>query len=224
MRQKSKSKSSINLLALKHFFAFLFLLLLFGSLSYTAFAAQENPAFNNILKQINQKNYYDIAYTSTKQAAIVDHDAKWAKGNGMTATYINFNTKEIYPIITNVPNLFPKWLDEKTALISLTCGTGCQRQLIFIAPQTLIECAFSPEDANHSTSSAPIAIDVKRGLYVCYDPAGNIQVKRLSPAVKVINPPAHASIAQATFAGNQLIINFQGNDKQTLIKAYDIAP
>jgi len=189
-----------------------YFLILIGFFINTSYAKQTNEpinAYQYIISQINKKNYYEIVYSPSKQAAILDHDSHWTEQHGITATYINFKNHQIFDIAKDIPNLYPKWLDDSIAIIDIPCGTGCERQLIFIAPQTVVECPPSPTDKNGFSTTAPLAIDIKQGLYACYDYAGNIQINRLPHVIKVITPPPDAMVKQAKFIESDLVVTYQ---------------
>ena len=162
------------------------------------------------MNSIHKKETCGVKYNPEKTAAIVNIDCG-------SAIYINFTTKQTYKIIDHWPNVFsPIWLNDTIARIDGPCGTGCSKSVIFIAPSTVVSCAEheyrienldwnDPPDFRNNT---PLLIDVKKGIYVCYDEANNIQAFPL-PKHPTIHPPEGFYSEKAEIHHNQLIVIYE---------------
>lgn len=169
-----------------------------------------NISYHKLLKQINKRQTYGIQYNPSKSAAIV------STLMGMPV-YINFNTKKTYTIINSWPGLvYATWLDDSIAHIQGSCGTGCAKSIIFIAPSTVISCSeheyrikslnpHYPPDFQHNR---PLLIDVKKGIYVCYDDADNIQIFPL-PMHSTIRPPKGYYSEKAEIKHGKLFVVYE---------------
>jgi len=171
---------------------------------------QQHNLFNKLVNSINKKETCGVKYNPTKTAAIVNIDCG-------SAIYINFITKQTYTIIDHWPNVFsPLWLNNTTAKINGPCGTGCSKSVIFVAPSTVVSCTeheyrieslddHYPPDFRHNT---PLLIDVKKGIYVCYDETDNIQVFPL-PKYPTIHPPKGFYSEKAEIRHGKLVVTYE---------------
>jgi hypothetical protein len=195
------------------------MLLIFILLSWTSECyANINSLYHQVVKQIHECKTYGIQYNPSKSAAIVK------TLNGMSI-YINFKNKKIYTIINSWPGLvYATWLNDSIAHIQGSCGTGCAKSIIFVAPSTVISCStheyrikslnpHSPPDFQHNR---PLLIDIKKGIYVCYDDERNIQIFPL-PHSATIHPPKGYFSEKAEIRKGKLFViyeNGQGKVKR----------
>lgn len=166
--------------------------------------------YHQVIKQIHEHNTYGIQYNPSKSAAIVK------TLNGMSV-YINFKTKNVYTIINSWPGLtYATWLNDSIAHIQGSCGTGCAKSIIFVAPSTVISCSTHeyrikslnphyPPDFQHNR---PLLVDIKKGVYVCYDEADNIQVFPL-PTHPTIRPPKGFYSEKAEIQHGKLVVIYE---------------
>lgn len=190
-------------------------LLVFTSLSLANQCyANINSLYHQLIEQIHERKTYGIQYNPSKSAAIVK------TLNGMSV-YINFNTEKVYTIINSWPGLvYATWLSDSIAHIQGSCGTGCAKSIIFIAPSTIISCSeheyriknlnlHYPPDFQHNR---PLLIDVKKRIYVCYDKEDNIQVFPLAKhPIKhpTIHPPKGYYSEKAEIEHGKLFVIYE---------------
>ena len=170
----------------------------------------KNISYDNIIKAIHNHEIviYKNEYNPSKTAAIIKINRP---------IYINFKTKKSY-ILTNywAGLVFTTWLNNSIARIEGSCGTGCTKSVIFIAPSTFLSCAeheyrienlddHYPPDFHHNT---PLLIDVKKGIYVCYDDNDNIQVFPL-PKHPAIRPLKGFYSEKAEIRHGKLIVTYE---------------
>lgn len=169
-----------------------------------------NISYRDLMKQVHRHEGYGIQYNPSKSAAIVDTSMS-------VPVYINFKTKKTYVITSHWPGLVSAtWLNDLIALVKGSCGTGCARSIIFIAPSTVVSCAeheyrienldrHYPPDFRHNT---PLLIDVKKGIYVCYDANNNIQIFPL-PNYSTIRPMKGFYSEKAEIQHGDLIVIYE---------------
>jgi hypothetical protein len=113
-------------------------------------------------------------------------------------------------------------LNNTVAHIQGSCGSGCAKSIIFVAPATVISCAYhdyrienlDPKNPPDYSSNRPLLIDVKRKIYVCYDNEGNIQTFPLF-SNKTIRPPAEYFSEKAHIHHHKLIIHYENQQGKT---------
>lgn len=178
------------------------------ALTNKGFAADKTD-FYNLQRLISNKNHCGVTYSPSKKQAIINPTCG-------SATYINFVTKQTYPIIPHWPNIAQKWLNETIAYISGPCGTGCSKIVIFVAPKTVLSCAtheyrinnLDPHEPPDYYHNRPLLIDLQKGLYVCYDDEDNIQVFPLTQ-YPTIHPPEGYFSEQAEIKNGNLVITYE---------------
>lgn len=182
-----------------------------------------NQQFENLIKNIADHSYCDIKYNPSKTAAIVNQDC-------ISTTYINFKTKKTVSLgkLSLKNHILVNWVDDNIATIENSCGTGCAKVTIFVAPATTVACADyeyrmhflnknEPPDYYHNR---PLLIDPKRKIYVCYNDEKNIQIYPL-PIQRTIQPPAGYFSEQAVIQNNKLVVLYKNANGQTKKIAYD---
>jgi hypothetical protein len=149
-------------------------------------------------------------YNPSKTAAIVFPELG-------PPVYINFKTKKTYRVVEEWPGIQAVgWLNDSVVHITGSCGSGCGRSVIFVSPSTVLSCAIHeyrieslnpnyPPDFRHNT---PLLIDVKRGIYVCYNENNNIQIFPL-PKYPIIRPPKGYYSEKAEISHNNLIVVYE---------------
>ena len=159
-------------------------------------------------------------YNPLKTAAIVHINS--------LPIYIDFKAKKTFTITGPWPGLVAAtWLNNSIAHIQGSCGTGCAKSVIFIAPSTVISCSeheyriesldpHYPPDFQHNR---PMLIDVKKGIYVCYDDADNIQVFPL-PKYPTIRPPKGFYSEKAEIKHGKLIVTYEDGHGKTKRVSY----
>lgn len=187
------------------------MLLIFISLNLTDQCyANDDIAYPNLIKKIQGGQTFGVQYNSLKSAAIVD------LLNGIVI-YINFNTKKTYTISNDWPGLVTAtWLNEHIAHIQGSCGAGCAKSIIFVAPSTSISCSthefriknLNPNYPPDFQSNKPLLIDIKKGIYVCYDDENNIQVFPL-PKYPTIHPPKNYYSEKAEIKNGKFIVIYE---------------
>ena len=150
-----------------------------------------------------------IEYNSSKTAAVVG-------GTCGSPDYINFKTKQTYTITREqYRSFYVKWLDDHIATLEAGCGTGCLEAYIFVAPATVVSCSshdyrinfvnpHQPPDYSHNR---PLLVDPKKGIYVCYDGADNIQIFPL-PRQATVRPPNGLFSEKAEIRNGKLIVTY----------------
>jgi hypothetical protein len=178
--------------------------------------AQQNKTsdlFNELAKKIRNHTVCGIEYNPSKTAAIANIDCG-------SAIYINFKTKQTYTITDHRPGLvFPTWVNNTIVTVESSCGTGCAKDIIFVAPSTVISCAdheyriknLIKTEPPDFYNNRPLLIDPKKEIYVCYDDKNNIQVL---PLVKhtSIRPPRGYFSEKAEIRHNHLVIAYKNKD------------
>lgn len=120
--------------------------------------------------------------------------------------------------------IFIKWLSDTVATLETSCGTGCTKALIFIAPHITVACAtheyrienldpHMPPDYYHNI---PLLVDLKRHIYVCYDENNTIQVYPF-PRHASIRPPKGYFTEKASMVNGKLVVQYanrQGHKQQ----------
>ena len=205
----------------------IFLIFISLSLSDNCFAlAPENKnitSFDKLISAINKKAICGIKYNPSKTAIIVNVDCG-------SAIYMNLIAKKTYTVIDHWPNVFtPIWLNDTTAKIKGPCGTGCSKSVIFVAPSTVVSCAeheyrinnLDWHDPPDFSSNSPLLVDVKKGIYVCYDEANNIQVFPL-PKYSTIHPPKGFYSEKAEIHHNQLVVTYENGHGKMKQIPYDL--
>ena len=147
-----------------------------------------------------------------------------------SAIYINFKTKKTYTIADNklVNHIYPTWINDTVATVENSCGTGCARVSIFVAPATVVSCAEhqyrieslderEPPDYYHNR---PLLIDPKKGIYVCYDGDDNIQVFPLPRHASILPPKSYFS-ERAYIQNNRLVVIYKNRHGKTKRVAYE---
>lgn len=171
-----------------------------------------NISYDALFKAIQNHEIviHDNEYNPSKTAAIVNQEMS-------LPIYINFKTKKIYKITGHWPGLISTiWLNDSIAHIQGSCGTGCAKSIIFIAPSITVSCSTHeyrienlnphyPPDFQHNR---PLLIDIKKEIYVCYDDADNIQVFPL-PKHPTIHPPKGYHSEKAEIKQGQLFIIYE---------------
>jgi len=172
--------------------------------------ADGNNSYHHLMQQIQRGQNFGIQYNSPRSAAIVE------LLNGIIV-YINFNTKKTYTISNDWPGLVTAvWLNDHIAHIQGSCGTGCAKSIIFVSPSTAISCSTHeyrikslnpnyPPDFQHNR---PLLIDIKKGIYVCYDDERNIQVFPL-PTHTTIHPPKGYYSEKAEIKHDKLFVTYE---------------
>ncbi len=172
--------------------------------------ANENISYHHLVQQIQRGQNFGIQYNSPRSAAIVE------LLNGIVV-YIDFNTRKTYTISNDWPGLVAGvWLDDHIAHIQGSCGTGCARSAIFIAPSTVLSCAYhqyriaslNPNEPPDFQHNRPLLIDVKKGIYVCYNEEDNIQVFPLSNR-SIIRPPKGYYSEKAEIKHGKLFVVYE---------------
>ena len=152
----------------------------------------------------------DLYYNPSKTAAIAS-----IKCN--TAIYINFKTHETYTVMPHQPGLiFTTWLSDTVANVETSCGSGCTKSLIFIAPNITLACAtheyrienLDPNMPPDYYNNTPLFIDPKRGTYVCYDENNTIQVYPF-PKHASIHPPKGYFAKKANLVNERLVVHYE---------------
>ena len=166
--------------------------------------------FDALTHAIRDHKMCDLYYNPSRTAAIAS-----IKCN--TAVYINFKTHATYTVMPHQPGLiFTTWLSDTVANVETSCGSGCTKSLIFIAPNTTIACAtheyriqnldpHTPPDYYHNR---PLLIDPKRGIYVCYDENDTIQIFPF-PEHASIHPPKGYFANKANLVNNRLVVHYE---------------
>ncbi len=169
-------------------------------------------SYNTLIKKIHTREIgiYRSEYNPSKTAAIIFPELG-------PPVYINFKTKQTYRIVDEWPGIQAVgWLNDSTVHIVGSCGTGCGRSVIFIAPSTVVSCSTHeyrieelnphyPPDFRHNR---PLLIDVKKGIYVCYDNVNNIQVFPL-PKHPTIRPPKGYYSEKAEIKQGKLFVIYE---------------
>ena len=152
----------------------------------------------------------NLYYNPSKTAAIGSIEYN-------TAVYTNFKTHDTYIIMPHQPGLiFTTWLSDTVATVETSCGSGCTKSLIFIAPNITIACAtheyrIENQDPNIPPdyyNNTPLFIDPKHGTYVCYDENNVIQVYPF-PRHASIHPPKDYFANKANWVNNRLVIYYK---------------
>jgi len=175
----------------------------------------QNISFEKLNQKIQKNDICEIKYNPSKNAAIVNIDCG-------SAYYINFKTQQTYTIIDHAPNIFPTWVSDTIAHIQSPCGTGCSKSIIFVEPAITVSCAtheYRIKNINHNVppdyyNNAPLLIDPKKGIYVCYDEDNNIQVFPL-PIHASIHPPKGYFSEKAEIHDGQLVVIYTNKQGKT---------
>jgi hypothetical protein len=166
--------------------------------------------FDAFIHAIQNHKVCDIYYNPSKTAAIAS-----IKCN--TAIYINFKTHKTYTVMPHQSGLiFTTWLSDTVANVETSCGSGCTKSLIFVAPNISVACAtheyriqsldpHTPPDYYHNR---PLLIDPDRGIYVCYDENNTIQVYPF-PKHASTHPPKGYFSEKAKIQNNRLVITYK---------------
>ena len=191
------------------------LVFILSSLTNNCYAYSDetkNASYDTIIKAIHNHEIviHENEYNPSKTAAIVNPEIS-------LPTYINFKTKEIYKITDHWPGFVSiTWLNDSIAQIEGSCGTGCAKSIIFIAPSTAVSCStheYRIEDLNPHyppdfQHNKPLLIDIKKGIYLCYDNADNIQVFPL-PKQPTIRPPKGYYSEKAEIKQGKLFVIYE---------------
>jgi len=162
------------------------------------------------MKQIHDGKTYEVQYNPSKTSAIV---------NTLIGipVYINFKKRKTYSITSIWPGIVSAvWLTDSIAYLQGSCGTECAKSVIFIAPSTVVSCAehqyriksldeHYPPDFRHNI---PLLIDIKKGIYICYDNTDNIQIFPL-PKYSTIRPPKGFYSEKTEIKHNKLIVTYE---------------
>jgi hypothetical protein len=170
--------------------------------------SNKDCTFTELSKLIKSREICEILYNPSKTAALVNIDCG-------SAYYINFKTKKTHRIVDNWPSVFFSWHNDSIAEVVSSCGTGCSQSVIFVAPARVITCESHDfrikemsKDEPPLSSNRPLLIDHHKGIYVCYDAKGNIQIFPLSKS-ETIYPPEHHYAESAKIQYNQLVITYE---------------
>lgn len=170
---------------------------------------------------IKHNNISELNYNPSKTAAI-------GSLKGDDAVYIHFKTQSIYSIMPHQPGLIAvKWFNNTVATVETSCGTGCTKSLIFIAPDTIISCAtheyridnLDPHQPPDYYNNIPLFIDPDRGVYICYDENNLIQTYSF-PKQPTIQPPKGYFATKAQLNGKKLVIYFKNRHGNIQKKEY----
>lgn len=198
----------------------MFLIFILSNLINQCYAGSDQTidiSYNTLIKKIHthEIGIYRSEYNPSKTAAIVFPELG-------PPVYINFKTKQTYRIVDEWPGIKAVgWLNDSTVHITGSCGTGCGRSVIFIAPSTVLSCAYhqyrieslnpiEPPDFQHNR---PLLIDVKKGIYICYDNEDNIQVFPLSKHSTIRPPQGYYSEKAEIKHGKLFVIYENGHGK-----------
>lgn len=131
--------------------------------------------------------------------------------------YVNFKTKQTYPITKEqYRNFYVKWLDNYVATLEAGCGTGCLEAYIFVAPATVVSCSdheyrinfLDPRQPPDYSHNRPLLVDPKKRIYVCYDNNNNIQVFPLLKQL-TIRPPKGFFSEKAEIRNGKLVVIYK---------------
>ena len=159
---------------------------------------------------IRHHKMYNLYYNPSKTAAIASIEYN-------TAIYINFKTHDTYTIMPHQPGLiFTTWLSDTVANVETSCGSGCTKSLIFIAPNITLACTtheyrienLDPNMPPDYYNNTPLLIDPKRGIYVCYDENNTIQVYPF-PRHASIHPPKGYFANKASLVNDRLVVHYE---------------
>lgn len=198
----------------------MFLSFILSNLTNECYAGSDKitrVSYNTLIKKIHahEIGIYKNEYNPSMTAAIVFPELG-------PPVYINFETKQTYKIVDEWPGIKGVgWLNDSTVHITGSCGTGCARSVIFVAPSTVLSCAYhqyrikslnpiEPPDFQHNR---PLLIDVKKGIYVCYNEEDNIQVFPLSNRSTIRPPKGYYSEKAEIKHGKLFIIYENGHGK-----------
>lgn len=194
------------------------------SLNNVCIAEPQHHTYQEIKKIIDSKEHGQTLYNPSKSAALIDLDLT-------TAVYINFKAKKTYTIVFNWSSVAFEWLSDDVARVASSCGTGCAKEVIFIAPATVVSCGeynreveFDSEYETPPISNHALLIDPKRKIFVCYDHEHNIQVFPF-PITSTIYPPEgfSASFAQIDLDDKtKLNIHYEKKNEDEWIEQYDL--
>ena len=166
--------------------------------------------FNKLARAIQHHHISELHYNSSKTAAI-------GSLKGDTAVYIHFKAQKTYTIMPHQPGLiFTTWLSDTVANVETSCGSGCTKSLIFIAPNITIACTtheyrienLDPNMPPDYYNNTPLLIDPKRGIYVCYDENNTIQVYPF-PRHASIHPPKGYFANKASLVNDRLVVHYE---------------
>jgi hypothetical protein len=174
-------------------------------------------SFNELAKKIHNHTACGIEYNPSKTAAITNIDCG-------SAIYINFKTKQTFTITNHRPGfIFPAWVSNNIVTLESSCGTGCAKDIIFVAPKTIISCAdheyrienLLKNEPPDFYNNRPLLVDPKKEIYICYDEGNNIRVLPLSKQVSkqiLIHPPQGYFSEEAEIRHNRLVVTYQNKD------------
>lgn len=189
-----------------------------------AIGLSDNLSFDKIQLSIKNQEICEISYNPSKTSAIVNIDCG-------SAVYIDFKTKKTLALIEHWPNVFtPEWLSDTVAVISGPCGTGCSQGILFISPDKIVTCSeYQRENDEYvegyikSRTNIPLLVDPKREIYVCYDPANNIQIFPF-PKYPTIKPPNSYAAEQGEIIDGKLQIIYENQSKSIEMSIVQIDP
>ncbi len=170
---------------------------------------------------IKHHHISELHYNPSKTAAI-------GSLKGDDAVYIHFKTQSTYGIMPHQPGLIAvKWLSNTVATVETSCGTGCTKSLIFIAPNITIACAtheYRIENLNlHQPpdyyNNIPLLVDPEQRIYICYDENNLIQTYSF-PKQPTIQPPKGYFATKAQLNGKKLMIYFKNRHGNMQKKEY----
>ena len=183
-----------------------------------SYAQKSYPLFSDAIKHHHMS---DLHYNPSKTAAI-------GSLKGDDAVYIHFKTQSTHSILPHQPGLIAvKWFNNMVATVETSCGTGCTKSLIFIAPNITIACAtheyrienLNPHQPPDYYNNIPLLVDPKRGIYICYDENNLIQTYPF-PKQPSIQPPKGYFATKAKFNGKKLVIYFKNRHGEVQKKEY----
>lgn len=182
------------------------------------YADEHYTQFSNA---ILQHQISELHYNPSKTAAI-------GSLKGDDAVYINPKTKNTYRIMPHQPGLIAvRWFNNNVATVETSCGSGCTKSLIFIAPNITIACAtheyriknLDPHVPPDYYNNIPLFIDPEHGIYICYDENNLIQTYSF-PKQPTIQPPKGYFATKAKLNGKKLVIYFKNRHGNIQKKEY----